>query len=370
MFDKKINKLLGFGLMRLPLLNNGKVDDITFANMVKIFMDNGFNYFDTAHGYLNGESEKAFKRVVASNYDRESYFLVNKLTDMYFRSNKDIRPFFFKQLELCGVSYFDLYLMHSQTKSNYPHFKKCGAYEEAIKLKKEGYIKHFGISFHDDPLLLEEILNDYPQIEVVQIQFNYVDYNDSAIQAKKVYETCLKYNKYVIVMEPLKGGTIVRLNNEAQKILDDLNNGSNASYGIRFAASFKNVITVLSGMSNIEQMLDNISFMKDFKPLNDKEYQALEKINQIIRSNHSIACTSCKYCLVHCPKHIKINDLFSCYNQKILFNDWNSSFYYTIHTQNNNKAKDCIKCGSCQKFCPQHLQIPKLLEIVSKEFDY
>lgn len=233
--------------------------------MVDTILEQGFNYFDTAHGYLNGKSELALNECLASRHKREEYILTDKLTMPYFNKQEDIRPFFESQLEACGVEYFDFYLMHAQSKDIFAHFKKCHAYETALELKEEGKIRHFGISFHDKAEVLEEILKEYPQIEVVQIQFNYVDYEDPAVESRKCYEVCRKYNKPAIIMEPVKGGNLVNLPEDAKKILDDLHGGSTASYAVRFAASFGGVMMVLSGMSNLEQMKDNLSYMKEFE---------------------------------------------------------------------------------------------------------
>ena len=233
--------------------------------MVDTILEQGFNYFDIAHGYLNGKSELALKECLTSRHKREEYILTDKLTMPYFNKQEDIRPFFESQLEACGVEYFDFYLMHAQSKDIFAHFKKCHAYETALELKEEGKIRHFGISFHDKAEVLEEILKEYPQIEVVQIHFNYVDYEDPAVESRKCYEVCRKYNKPAIIMEPVKGGNLVNLPEDARKILDDLHGGSTASYAVRFAASFEGVMMVLSGMSNLEQMKDNLSYMKEFE---------------------------------------------------------------------------------------------------------
>ncbi|MDE5565126.1 MAG: aldo/keto reductase, partial [Oscillospiraceae bacterium] len=254
----------------------------------------------------------------------------------------------------------------------YEKYRRCHAYETALELKAEGKIKHFGISFHDKADMLERILTDYPQIEVVQIQFNYVDYEDASVEGRKVYEVCEKFGKPVIVMEPVKGGSLVNLPEEAQKVFDDLHaDMSNASYAIRFAGSFPNICMILSGMSDTAQMTDNISFMKEFQPLNDTEMAAVQKVCQIFSSMHMIPCTACHYCTDGCPMNIRIPDLFSCYNLKTTFHNWNQDYYYeNILTRENGKASDCIKCGQCEAVCPQHLHITELLEDVAKEFEH
>lgn len=369
-FFNEIKKNFGFGCMRLPMQGN-KVDMEQFREMVDIFMENGFNYFDTAHVYVGGQSETAIREAISRRYPRESFILTNKLSTHCFNSQEEIRPLFQEQLEACGVDYFDFYLMHAQDGAIYEKFRRCNAYETALELKSEGKIRHFGISFHDKADVLERILTDYPQIEVVQIQFNYVDYEDASVEGRKVYEVCEKFGKPVIVMEPVKGGSLVNLPEDAQKVFDDLHSGmSNASYALRFAGSFPNICMVLSGMSDPTQMNDNISFMKEFHPLSDTEMKAVQKVCAIFRSMDMIPCTACHYCTDGCPMKIRIPDLFSCYNLKTTFNNWNQDYYYNnILTRENGKASDCIKCGQCEEICPQHLKITELLEDVAKEFE-
>lgn len=369
---KDIKKNFGFGMMRLPMKDN-QVDIEQTNAMVDYFLDNGFNYFDTAHGYLQGLSEKAVKTCLSSRYDRSEYILTDKLTSSFFQSQQDIRPFFQSQLDATGVEYFDFYLMHSQNAHEFEKFKKCKAYETAFALKKEGKVKHVGISFHDRAEVLDQILTEYPEIEIVQIQFNYLDYNDLSVQSKLVYEVCEKHKKPVLVMEPVKGGNLVKLPQDAQQVLDALHGGSNASYAIRFASSFKNMEVVLSGMSSLEQMKENVSFMKDFVPFTEEEYAAVEKVAEIFHSHHMIPCTGCHYCVEenHCPKNIRIPDMFSAYNTKKIFGDWNADYYYAnvLNDAQHAKASECLKCGMCESVCPQHLSIRNLLQEVAEEFE-
>ena len=365
----KVKKNFGFGCMRLPM-NGDQVDIAETTRMVDEFLAQGFNYFDTAHGYIGGKSELALKECLTSRYPREAYSLTDKLTDSYFKTEADIRPFFESQLEACGVDYFDFYLMHAQNADNFKKFKACRAYETAFALKAEGRIRHVGLSFHDRAEVLDQILTEYPQIEVVQIQFNYLDYDDIAVQSRKCYEVCCKHGKPVLVMEPVKGGSLVNLPEEAKKVLDDLHGGSPASYAIRFAAGFPGMMMVLSGMSDLEQMKDNLSYMRDFKPLNETEMAAVNKVQEIFHKMNMIPCTACRYCVEGCPKQISIPDLFAIMNIKQLHHDWNADYYYEeVHTAPGRRASDCLKCGKCEKICPQHLPIRKLLEEVAKEFD-
>ena len=355
------NKLLGFGCMRLPMVD-GEVDVAHFSKMVDTFLENGFNYFDTAHNYIGGKSELALRASLTSRHPRSSYILTNKLTPTFFEKNEDIRPLFEDQLTACGVEYFDYYLMHSQNKKLFEKFKACRAYETALEFKKEGKIKHFGISFHDSADVLDEILTAYPEIEVVQIQLNYADYEDAAIQSRLCYEVCVKHRKPVIVMEPVKGGLLVNLPDEAKATLDALKGGSHASYAIRYAAGFENVVMVLSGMGNMDMIRDNIGYMKDFVPLSKEEHEAVDRVSEILRAEKKIPCTACRYCVDGCPQNIPIPSVFASFNGK-------SKFYYGVHTEGKGKASDCIGCGACEDSCPQHLRIRELLRDVAEEFD-
>lgn len=368
-YFERVKKNFGFGCMRLPMAD-GDVDYEETKKMVDAFMENGFNYFDTAHGYLEGKSEVAVRECLVKRYPREAYVLTNKLSSQHFEKQEDIRPLLESQLEICGVDYFDFYLMHAQDRNNFEKYKACRAYETAMELQKEGLIRHLGLSFHDKAEVLEQILTEYPQAEVVQIQLNYADFEDSSVESRKCLEVCRKYGKPAIIMEPVKGGALVKLPKEAQQIFDELEGGSNASYAIRFAASQEGVMMVLSGMGSMEMMKDNISYMKDFKPLNEKEYEAVRKVCEIFHNMGTIPCTACRYCTEVCPKGIAIPDLFACFNSKKAFQSTNAGYYYNyIHTKDGTRASDCIKCGRCEKICPQHLEIRKLLEEVSGEFE-
>lgn len=364
-----IKGLLGFGCMRLPM-NGEDVDHAEFSRMVDAYLDAGFNYFDTAHGYLNGKSETALKACLTSRYPRERYLLTNKLSGNFFNSEEEIRPLFESQLEACGVDYFDFYLMHAQQKKLYEKYKECRAYETALQLLAEGKIKHLGISFHDKAEVLREILTDYPQVEVVQIQFNYADYEDTAVESRKCYEVCREFGKPVIIMEPVKGGSLVKLPDEAGAILDSLGGGSRASYAVRFAAGFDGVISVLSGMGNMDMMMDNISYMTNFKPLDKNALQAVERVCRILNAKNLIPCTACNYCTERCPIGVKIPEAFACLNAQRSFSGWNPEYYYNdVHTASGGKASECIECGACEDACPQHLEIRELLKTVVETFE-
>ena len=355
-----IQKNFGFGFMRLPMIGED-VDIPQTIRMVDTFMENGFNYFDTAHGYINGKSELAIRECLSSRYPRESYILTNKLSFNYFQKQEDIRPLLQQQLEACGVDYFDFYLMHAQSASRLPHYRQARAYETAMELKKEGKIRHLGISFHDSAEVLDQILTEYPQVEVVQIQFNYVDFEDPKVESRKCYEVCRKHGKPVIVMEPVKGGSLVNLPPTAQKIFDRLEGGSNASYAIRFAAGFDGMMMVLSGMSNLEQLEDNVSFMREFTPLDEAEREAIGKVCAIFRNQGLIPCTNCRYCTEVCPQEIAIPDLFANVNAMRQEQE--------IGVIHGDMPADCVKCGKCEEICPQNLHIRELLVVVAEELD-
>ena len=363
----EVKKNFGFGCMRFPMIDKA-INYTELCKMIDMFIQNGFNYFDTAHGYHGGLSETALRDCLTSRYPRESYILTNKLSTFHFTKNEEIRPLFESQLKACGVDYFDFYLMHAQDRRLYKKFKDCRAYETALEFLAEGRIKHFGISFHDKASVLDTILTEYPQIEVVQIQFNYADYDDTSVESRKVYEVCRKHNKPVIVMEPVKGGSLTRLPDEANDILKEIGK-TPANLAIRFAASFEGVFMVLSGMSNMDMMQENIGFMKDFEPLSKAEREAVDRIVDIFKKQDIVPCTACGYCTSSCPMNIPIPDLFACLNRKKAFKNWNTGYYYTIHTIDGGKASDCIKCGACEAVCPQHLKIRDLLVDVANEFE-
>ena len=365
----EVKKKLGFGCMRLPKRDK-EIDLDTFSQMVDVFMERGFNYFDTAHGYLSGKSETSLRECLVKRYPRESYILTNKLSTFHFEKSEDIRPLFESQLEACGVDYFDFYLMHAQSATLYEKYTRCRAYEISFELMKEGKFKHFGISFHDEAALLERILSEHPEIEVVQLQINYLDYDDAAVQSRLCLEVCHKFGKPVIVMEPVKGGSLVNLPDSAKAVFDSLGGGSYASYAIRFAAGLPGVMTVLSGMSDMQQTLDNTSYMQNFTPLTQKELNAVWEVRDIFRKQNLIPCTACRYCVDGCPKNISIPNLFACMNAKLAFNNWNADFYYDdVHTVGKGRASDCIECGLCESVCPQKLQIRELLKTVAEHFE-
>ena len=359
MFEN-ISKKLGFGLMRLPMKEN-EVDILETSKMVDLFIEAGFNYFDTAHGYIDGKSEKAVKECLTSRYERDKYILANKLSIWLVESYEDIISLFNEQLRICGVDYFDFYLLHSLNVPNYKKCKELNAFEYVKKLKEEGKIKHIAISFHDTADVLDTILSEQPIIEAVQLQINYLDYDDPSVQSKACYDVAVKHGKKVIVMEPVKGGALVNLPSEAKKLFDDLKGGSYASYALRYAAGYENVIMVLSGMGNTAMMMDNISSMSDFVPLNEKELSATDKAREIIRKLKQIPCTACNYCADVCPVGIPISKIFSSFN-KCLTAEMTAEEAAKLLPADSSKVHSCADCGLCETVCPQTIEIRKTLQ--------
>ena len=352
----EIKKNFGFGCMRFPMAGD-QVDVKTVTEMVDAFLEAGFNYFDTARPYHGGSSESVLKQVLTSRYPREKYLLTNKLSPTCFETEAEILPFFESQLERCGVEYFDFYLFHANSAVRHQKFKDTNAYETVKQLKAAGKVRHIGTSFHDSAQVLEQILTEVPEIEVVQLQFNYVDYEDSNVQSRACWEVCRKFGKKVLVMEPVKGGSLANLPDEAMKLLTD----NPASYALRYAAGFEDIIMVLSGMSNPEQVAQNIATMKDFRPLSPAEQEVISQVRTAYQAQHKIPCTACRYCVDGCPAGIDIPGLFACLNEK---RAGNAADYAAFEV----KADACLECGQCEKECPQHLQIRQLLKEVHKAF--
>lgn len=363
MFEN-VKRNFGFGCMRLPMID-GEVDQTTFKLMVDAFIEAGFNYFDTAHGYIDGKSEKAIKACLTSRYSRDSYILANKISDWFFETEAEVRPLFEQQLEICGVEYFDFYLFHALNRNSYEKHKSCNTFEIVKQLKNEGRVKHIAMSFHDTADILDMILTEQPQIEAVQLQINYLDYDDPGVQSKKCYDVAVKHGKKVIVMEPVKGGALVNLPEAAVLEFKKLSDAEPVSYALRYAASFHEVFMVLSGMGNMEMMESNIKTMHPFVPLNKKEIEATDKVRDIIRKYNQIPCTKCRYCAEVCPKNVPIADLFAVYNEYALARVTRKNTRTKLASF-EVKAGDCIECGKCEGICPQNIQIRQKLKNLAK----
>ena len=374
----KPKKKLGFGLMRLPRLdpaNPADVDVEQVKKMVDLFMEKGFTYFDTAWMYNAFASERVTKTALVERYPRDSFTLATKLNAGFFDTLEGRDEIFNAQLEKTGAGYFDYYLLHGVDSGNYDKFEKLDCFNWLLEKKEQGLIKHAGFSFHDTAEKLEEILTAHPQMEFVQLQINYLDWESKWIQSRACYEVAVKHNIPVIIMEPVKGGTLANVPEEAEQLLKSLDPAKSIpSWAIRFVASLPGVMVVLSGMSTIAQMEDNLSYMENFVPLTEEEMEAVHKTADIITAQIAIPCTGCSYCTDGCPQQIPIPQYFSLYNEIKRENMEKKGWTVTYAQYNSLKEKttgagECIQCGQCESMCPQHLTIIDFLKDVSKVFD-
>ncbi len=368
-------KKLGFGFMRLPVLDENDasaVDLEQLYRMVDKFIEKGFTYFDTAYVYHKQQSEVFLRKALVERYPRDSFSIATKMPMPFINSPEDNAKIFNEELEKCGVEYFDYYLLHAMNRPRFEKAKQMGSFEYLQQMKAEGKIKKLGFSYHDDVTLLEEMLNTW-DVDFVQLQINYLDWENPSIQAKECYELCCRYNKPVVVMEPIKGGSLVEIPDEAKELFKSANPDiSVASWAVRYAASLDNVMMVLSGMSSLWQLEDNISYMENFVPLNDEEYKVIDKVVDIINSSIAIPCTACGYCVDGCPMQIPIPKYFALYNahvQGINKGFSTSQTYYRNMIETQTKASRCIGCGACEAACPQHLSIIDGLKKVVEELE-
>ena len=354
---------LGFGLMRLPKLAEDVIDVEQTKVMADMFIEAGGKYFDTAYVYDDGRSEEAFAKAVAERYPRDKYFVCTKLNARVAKNEEDAKQQFWTSLERCKCEYFDFYLLHALGDSNYQLYEDYHLWDYVKKLKEDGLIRHYGFSFHGSTGLLEQLLNEHPEVDFVQLQVNYADWNDANVASGECVRIVRAHNKPFTIMEPIKGGKLADPIAEVKAVFDEANSdASYASWAVRYAAGLDGVIVALSGMSNIEQMKDNLSYMRDFKPLNEDEQKVIAKVQQIMADDKQIKCTACHYCTEGCPMSIPIPEIFALRNRQIVDESLDLKAEYQQAADGKGKASDCIECGQCESACPQSLKIIDLLK--------
>lgn len=371
------HKKLGFGFMRLPLedpKDQKSMDMEQVCRMVDLFLERGFTYFDTAYVYHDTQSEIALREALVKRYPRDSFTIATKMPLFMLKSKEQQSGIFQEQLEKCGVDYFDYYLLHDINRMSYPIAKELDSFAFMAEQKQAGKIRNIGFSFHEDANLLDEVLTAYPEMDFVQLQINYLDWDNASIQSGKCYDVATKHGKKVIVMEPVKGGTLANVPEEAEKLLKAHHPElSTASWAIRFVASLDNVMMVLSGMSNMAQLEDNTGYMQEFMPFTQKEQEIVKQTASIINASVAIPCTACRYCAPGCPKKIAIPEYFALYNAHLQdANRYGSSpqiDYFASLAQEFGKPSDCIACKKCEDICPQHLPIVDFLKDVEEELE-
>lgn len=364
---------LGFGLMRLPKDASGKIDLEQTKQMVDLFMDAGLTYFDTAYVYDGGDSERAAKAALVDRYPRESYTLATKVCAWSGAHDEtSAKQQFYTSLERTGAGYFDYYLLHALQTANYKMYEDYHLWDFVKELKEKGLIKHWGFSFHATPQILDELLTKHPDAEFVQLQLNYADWENPDVTARENYEVARKHGKSIVVMEPVKGGALASPPDDVQKIFRQASpEASFASWAIRYAASLEGIITVLSGMSNLEQMKDNLSYMKDFRPLNEEEQTAIKKAQEAFNGIKSIPCTACHYCTSGCPQEIPIPEIFAARNKQLVWGQLEEGKNtYLKATAQGSSASDCIACGQCESACPQQIPVIQRLKECAEAFGH
>lgn len=363
---------LGFGLMRLPKKEDGKIDIETARRMVDVCLENGFYYFDTAYVYDSGESECSVKELLTSRYPREQYCLATKLPAWELKTLEDRDRLFQIQLERTGAGYFDFYLLHAISQENIGIYEKMDCFNWILEKKAQGLIRHAGFSFHDTPQMLDELLTKHPEMEFVQLQINYADWENEKVQSRGVYEVARKHGKPIIIMEPVKGGSLASLREDVGKDLKEARpEASYASWALRFAASHEGLLTILSGMSDETQMADNVATMKNFEALTEQEEKLIQEVAQKLDQIPTVACTGCRYCVEGCPQEIKIPDMIKHLNScKVYGHTASVDRSFDMDTKDGSgKPSDCVQCRQCESVCPQHLPIIQILEEAAKELE-
>lgn len=371
--SKKVPKL-GFGFMRLPMIGE-EIDIKSCEQMVDTFLENGFTYFDTAYIYVNQEAEGALKKVLVERHPRESFQLTTKLPLDLVKCEEDIAKIFEISMERLGVDFIDYYLIHALNKNRAVKAEKFGAWDKLFEYKRQGKIKKFGFSFHDKAEVLDEILAKYgDDVDFIQLQLNYLDWESDDVESRKCHEIAVKYNKPIIIMEPVKGGILAALPPKAEEVMKahrpDM---SIPSWAIRYCASLDNIFMILSGMSTMEQVIDNMSYMKEPEFLSEEEYKVIDQAMEIIQSVDTIPCTDCKYCVPVCPKKIGIPGLFSTANDNTMFGTEGempvNMRKYRMRIAGKGKASDCVACGRCEAQCPQHIHIIEHMAKIGELYD-
>ncbi|WP_458404865.1 aldo/keto reductase [Methanobrevibacter sp.] len=364
--------ILGFGAMRLPLVDENNPESIDmeeFTKMVDYYMEQGFNYFDTSYAYHNEKSEGAIKKVLVDRYPRESYQIANKIPTWLLQKEEDNDKLVDIMLERLGIEYFDVLLIHNINQALLPKAENAKSFEYIKKVKEEGKALKIGISFHEKAELFEEILEKYSEvIDVALIQLNYMDWNDQRIQSKKIHELCVKYNIEIQVMEPIKGGTLVNVVDSVKEQFNDYSDTSIAEWALRFAGSQENVTVVLSGMSSLEQMKENCETFRNFEKITKEDHKFLMKMAREIKKTLAIDCSFCNYCLKDCEAGIQIPDVFNLYNSEKLYHLQSNVDLYNTCARVYAPASACTECGNCLELCTQQLDIPNLLKDVAKLF--
>lgn len=365
----------GFGAMRLPLkdeTDQQSIDEVEFEKMVDAYMESGYNYFDTAFPYHDGKSEELLGKYLVGRYPRDSFLLASKMPSFALQKKEDLDMFFNIQLERCGVDYFDYYMLHNVSTWTLDALRKTNAYDYLVELKKTGKAKRIGISLHDNAEILEEVLNEMPEIEFVQLQINYLDWENESIQSRECYEVARKYGKDIIVMEPLKGGTLANLPEDIEIMMKkEIPDISAPGWALNFCCELEGVISVLSGASNMEQLEDNLNTMKHARPFTESEKELLEMAIERINDLTAIPCTQCNYCISECPNGIPIPTFFELYNieKRAPPKGWSTQQgYYRTYAMKTSEATECNACGACVEKCPQHLDIPGYMEDIADLF--